>query len=131
MMRGSGASASAITGTSDGAAAGAANVGVIPAGTHYHLRVSASCRDGTSAGWAAWDAVSSDLDRAATGAPSYSGGYLTATAPSRSGGTLTGMTLLLAADTVNNGLAVTWTPPAGNTDTVHCLARADTTEELQ
>ncbi len=130
-LRGSGASASAITGTSDGAAAGAYNVGNIPASTHYHLRISASCRDTTAAGWASWDAVSSDLDRGATGNASYSGGYLTATAPSRSGGTLTGMTLLLAADTTDQGLGVTWTPPAGNTDTVHCLARADTTEELQ
>ena len=131
VMRGAGSTAAVITGTSDGAAAGIGNVGIIPASTHYHLRVSASCRDVTSSGWAAWDTVNSDLDRAATGAPSYAGGYLTATAPSRSGGTLTGMTLLLAADTVNNGLSVTWTPPAGNTDTVHCLARADTTEELQ
>ena len=129
---------SATSLTADRAAAGSANVfNITASGQHYHLQISASCKDATGNGnvWASWDPLYGDLDRGAS--LTYSGAFSSATAPSRSAGTPTGggamatATLLAAADSTNKGLTITVTPPSGGTDTLHCVAHVMSHEEIQ
>lgn len=127
------AAATVARATADLNGAASTNTVNIPtAGLHYHVSVSAACQDVTATGtatWASWDPVTGDLDRKTTTA--YAGGYTTATAPTRSSGTLSTMTFQLGSDTTNNGLAVYFNPPSGNTDTLHCVAHVTSLEEIQ
>lgn len=123
--------ATAVRATSDGNAPASSNTMTIPAGLHYHLAISGACQDNTATGtaaWAAWDVVYGDLDRKAS--VTYAGGYNAATAPTRSAGALSTMTMQLGSDTTNNGLAVYFTTPTGNTDTLHCVAHVTSLEEI-
>lgn len=131
ILRGSTAVATALRLTADQAAAGATNTVNIPVGTHYHARVSASCRDVTTGGWATWDALGGDLDRAASATVTYAGGYAVATAPTRSSGALSAMTLTISGDSTNEGASVSIAPPSSNTDTIHCGSLIETAEEIQ
>ncbi len=108
-----------------------ANSGGLPITTHYHTRTSVSCRDTTANGWASWDALPGDLDHTSSTSATYTGGYSAATAPTRSSGPLSAMTVTIGADTSVQGISVTATPAAGNTDTIHCLSHFETTEEVQ
>jgi|GEM_PF-6966936 len=125
--------------TADQATASLFNAQNLPSGSHFHYQVSASCKDFNQLAsaniWASWDPVYGDLDYGA-GMISYVGGYSTATAPTRSqgtpagGGAMSTSTLTLATNTAH-GLKVTITPPTGNTDTLHCVSKVTTLEEIQ
>jgi hypothetical protein len=132
LLRAATASTAATRMTSDGLVPGtgtASNVVNIPAGTAYHLRFSATCRDTTNTAWAIWNIADGALVRPTTGAVTYSGAFTTATTPNQSSGAGSTATLILAADTTNFGLSASVTMP--NTDAWHCVGKAETPEEVQ
>jgi hypothetical protein len=128
----SGANGSLIL-TTDGAAPSTANQFTLSTiGSHYHMRVSASCKDTVSKSsgiWAAWDPVYGDADRAGSSTTIYTGGYSSASVPTRSSGSLGAATLQIIVDT-NNAPRVTVTLPSGS-DIIHCAAHVSSLEELQ
>jgi hypothetical protein len=129
-LRGAPSATSAVRLTSDGAAPSAYNLDNLPvAGTLFHLRASATCRDTTNGDWAGWNVVDAWLNRPATGSLVYTGGYSSASAPSQSSGAGSTASLILAADQTYFGLSASVTMP--NTHLWHCVLKAETPEEVQ
>jgi hypothetical protein len=118
--------AAAVRLTSDTAAPAGANCLPIPIGTSYQTVVRATARNWTSNAVASWDALQGLLYRVPIGggAAIYLGGAGGAATQS----TAALGTLAVAADATNNCLALTYTPPAGNTDSIHIVATVDVTE---
>lgn len=118
-MTGIGSSGAAIRMTSDGAAAGAKNVFNVPVNTKVTFApISVTCQDITTAGKDySWVEPQGLLTRDAGNAA-----YVNGTPTILSNGTVTGAAVSEAADTTNQGINVSFTPPTGNTDTWHCMA---------
>lgn len=116
--------------TSDGVAPNANNVVNAPvAGTLYHLRVSATCRDTTNSDWAGWTSADAWLNRPGTGNLVYTGAYSTASAPTQSVGAGATASLILAPDQTFFGLSASVT--MANAHLWHCAMTAETPEEVQ
>lgn len=109
--------------TTDQGTPGAANCLNIPLGTAYQTVVRASLHNRTNHNVASWDAIQGLLYRAAGNA-----GYLGGAGGAASQSTAALGTLAVAADTTNQCLALTYTPPAGNADFLDITATVDTTE---
>ena len=134
VLRGTGATASAIRLTADGAAAGGSNVVNLPSATigSYSLRITLTALDLTTpANTYSWSMPIALLSKtgAAQSTTVLALGTPVTLATGASGWTGLGVNAVLAqADTTNGGLNLSFTPPAGNTDTVHVAARVESVE---
>ena len=119
--------AAAVRLTSDMAAPAAtgANCLPIPGGTSYQIVVRATARSWEGNEHATWDAKQGMLVHKGGFPTQYIGDAGGAQSQSTAGpfGTLG-----IAADATNNCLALTYTPPAGNTNNIHIVATVDAVE---
>jgi len=119
--------AAAVRLTSDGAApaSSGANCLPIPGGTSYQTVVRATARNWNANEHATWDAKQGMLVHKSGFPTQYIGDAGGAQSQSTAGpfGTLG-----IAADATNNCLALTYTPPAGNTGLINIVATVDVTE---
>ena len=111
--------------TADGAAAGALNVMNLTVGNEtLALSVQLSAMDATWNNAYVWQQPLGLLRRAGgVGAVTYTPGTPTSTGQ----GTTTGIAITEAADTVNGGYSLTFTPPTGNTQVWHICATVTAT----
>lgn len=125
VLRGTGSSTSAIRVTADGATAGSANCINIPTNAAFQLHVDIEAFDHTTpANNEEWGAWTGQLTRGASNAA-----LTMATTPTPiSNGTVTGSSISATADTSNQCLNLSFTPPTSNTDTWHVVARVRTVE---
>jgi hypothetical protein len=125
MLRASATSTTAVRLTSNNSTADGANCVNIPDNTAYSLRISLIVRSVTTpANSYAWTMPVATLLRG-TGAASTT--LTPGTAATVSTGSFT-PTVSATADTTNGCLNLSVTPPAGNTDTIHAVARVDSVE---
>ena len=132
LFRAAGATAAAIRLTADQTAPDAANCMNIPNATRYALTVTLEAFDITTPanGYTARWTGAHDMLRGAGAATVVVDGGTSSVAPDifRLAGTATGETAVIAADVTNGCLAVTFTPPSGNTDTWHAVAKVEAVE---
>jgi hypothetical protein len=138
MIRGSGATASAFRLTADSFVGSTVtnNCINIQNNAGYALVIVLRAFDqttptkGYTASWGLGSAAPHTLDRGATAASTLVDGVTTSIPPDvfRSIGTLTGVASAINADTTLGCLNVLFTPPTGNTDTWHAVARVETVE---
>ncbi len=128
ILRGAGASASAIRLTADGSAAGGANVVNLPSAAvgSYSLRITLTALDTTTpANTYSWSVPIAILSK--TGA-AQSTTVLALGTPVTLATNSWAPTVTATADTTNGGLNLSFTPPVGNTDTIHVVARVESVE---
>lgn len=127
LIRGSTTSTSAARLTADGLTAGSANCINIPNNTAYSIRVTITALDHTNVGnneiWANWSGL---LTRGASAAATSL--TMAATPTPISNGTVTGSAIAASADTTNGCLNLSFTPPAGNSDTWRAVAHVNSVE---
>ncbi len=128
VLRATGATASAIRLTADGAAAGAANVVNLPSTAvgSYSLRITLTGLDLTTpANTYSWSVPVAILSK--TGAAQSTTALALGT-PVTLATNSWAPTVSAVADTTNGGLNLSFTPPSGNTDTIHVVARVESVE---
>jgi hypothetical protein len=127
VLRGSGSGTSPIRLTVDAAAAAASTCLAPPANASFALSVTLEARDTTTSGSDyVWKMPAGLLTRDTSVA---STAIVLGQATSVSRGTVTGAAVGAAADTTNGCLALSFTPPSGNTtDVWHAVARVETVE---
>lgn len=127
VMRGTGASTTAIRLNTSGGALNSASCISIPDSSAYSLVVNIMALDHTTVSknetWAAWTGL---LTR---GAGVGTTALTMATTPTPiSNGTVTGSAIAATPDTTNGCLNISFTPPTANTDTWNVVARVETVE---
>lgn len=127
ILHGTTSNTSAVTLTSDGNAAGAANCVDIPTLTAYALSIDVVAFDHTTvANSESWQGWSMKMHRPTNGASTT---LVTGTKPSPlTSGTVTGSDISASADTTNGCLALSFTPPTSNTDTWRVVATVRTVQ---
>ena len=128
VLRQSTAGSSAVRLTADALVPSSNNLNTvnIPDSTHYELRISLHARDVTTpANSYAWTMPVAILTRG-TGVATTA--LTLGTASTLSTGTVTGASVSATADTTNGGLNLSFTPPRGNTDMGHVVARVESVE---
>lgn len=126
VVRGSGATASAFRLTTDANAAGNFNCFNIPDNAAYSFRITLHARDNTASGKDfSWILPNGILTRdSGVGTTAISLG----TPVTITRGTVTGASVSATADTTAGCINLSFTPPSGNTDTWHAVARIDAVE---
>lgn len=132
LLRGSTSSTSNATLTADGNTANTYNVANIPDNTSYFVEITLIARDITTPAnvyTAKW-LTCHDLSRGSGASSTLFDGITTSVLPDeyQIRGSATGMAATIKADTTNGGLVVLFTPPSGNTDTWHIVAKVGTVE---
>jgi hypothetical protein len=124
VLRGSGSSTSAIRMTSDGNAAGSTNCVNIGTATKYGVTILLEATDvSNSANDYTWSLPVGNLTRTGGNAAWQAG------IPAiLSNGAVTGASVSASADTTNQCLNLSFTPPTGNSDTWHSVARVQITQ---
>jgi hypothetical protein len=119
--------AAAVRLTSDSAAPASTGINCVPIpnGSSYQTAVRATARNWGTNENASWDAIQGMLVRKNGFPTAYLGGAGGAQSQTTAGAF---GTLAVAADATNNCLALTYTPPAGNTDSIHIVATVDVAE---
>jgi hypothetical protein len=118
--------ASAVRLTTTGAVAAATNCITIPNNTAYGVHISLHGRNNSTPGTDYdWVLPNGMLTRDANAASTL---WSQGTPVTLTRGTVTGVAVSVTADTTIGCLNVSFTPPTGNTDTWHIVARVDTTE---
>lgn len=126
LLRGvTGANTTPIRLTTDQAAAGANNSYHVLAGSAHSLNIRVTAINMSNGDSAAWVNRNGLLTRTSAGSAAYTGAMSSAAAPDHSTGAGSGATVTVSADTTNQALNVTFTPPAGNSAVWRVIARID------
>ena len=124
LLKGTGASASAIRLTTNALAATTLNCFNLPNNSAYTLSMDILAFDHTTVTKnASWQNLTALMTRGANAASTALNITSATPAVTYSNGTLTGNAMSITADTTNGCINISWTPPTSNTDTWNLVAR--------